>query len=93
MCGIYGITKKDRDFIEKYIKICEHRGPDGHDIWNDNYITLGHNLLSITDQPTVSHQPWRTERGNILIYNGEIFNYFEEINRFRMKFCSKYLIT
>ena len=82
MCGIYGITKRDRDFIEKYIKICEHRGPDGQDIWNDDYVTLGHNLLSITDQPTVSHQPWRTERGNILIYNGEIFNYFDLIKKY-----------
>ena len=82
MCGIYGITKRDREFVEKYIKICEHRGPDGHDIWNDDYVTLGHNLLSITDQPTVSHQPWRTERGNILIYNGEIFNYFDLIKKY-----------
>ena len=82
MCGIYGITKNDRDFIQKYIKICEHRGPDGYDIWNDDNITLGHNLLSITDQPTVSHQPWKTERGNILIYNGEIFNYFDLIKKY-----------
>jgi asparagine synthase (glutamine-hydrolysing) len=82
MCGIYGITKRDREFVEKYIKICEHRGPDGHDIWNDDYVTLGHNLLSITDQPTVSHQPWKTERGNILIYNGEIFNYFDLIKKY-----------
>jgi asparagine synthase (glutamine-hydrolysing) len=82
MCGIYGITKRDREFVEKYIKICEHRGPDGHDIWNDDHVTLGHNLLSITDQPTVSHQPWRTERGNILIYNGEIFNYFDLIKKY-----------
>ena len=44
MCGIYGITKRDRGFVEKYIKICEHRGPDGHDIWNDDHVTLGHNL-------------------------------------------------
>jgi len=82
MCGIYGITKRDRDFVEKYIKICQHRGPDGRDIWNDDLVTLGHNLLSITDQPTVSHQPWRTERGNILIYNGEIFNYFDLIKKY-----------
>ena len=82
MCGIYGITKRDREFVEKYIKICEHRGPDGHDIWNDDHVTLGHNLLSITDQPAVSHQPWRTDRGNILIYNGEIFNYFDLIKKY-----------
>ena len=82
MCGIYGITKRDRDFVEKYIKICEHRGPDGKDIWNDDHITLGHNLLSITDQPASSQQPWRSEQGNILIYNGEIFNYFDLLKKY-----------
>lgn len=82
MCGIYGITKRDREFVEKYINICAHRGPDGNDIWNDDNITLGHNLLSITDQPLSSQQPWRTGRGNILIYNGEIFNYFDLIKKY-----------
>ena len=82
MCGIYGITENNQKFIEKYIDICSHRGPDGRGIYNDNVITLGHNLLSITDNPKVSQQPWKTPAGNILIYNGEIFNYFELLERY-----------
>ena len=82
MCGIYGITENNREFIEKYIDICSHRGPDGRGIYNDNFITLGHNLLSITDNPKVSQQPWKTPAGNILVYNGEIFNYFELLERY-----------
>ena len=75
MCGIYGITKRDPGFIRSYIDSCSHRGPDGSDIWYDDHVTLGHNLLSITSEPEVGKQPWHTDKGNVLIYNGEIFNY------------------
>ena len=80
MCGIYGITSVDREFIKNYIDICKHRGPDGSDIWNDNKVTLGHNLLSIMGEPSKARQPWRTDKGNVLVYNGEIFNYYELLN-------------
>ena len=83
MCGIYGITASDQPFINEYMHICKHRGPDGGskiEIVNKksgNTVTLGHNLLSIMAEPKESYQPWRTPKGNTLIYNGEIFNYFE----------------
>ena len=77
MCGIYGITAKDPDFIQNFIEVCKHRGPDGQGIWNDDSVTLGHNLLSIMANPNNSQQPWKTPKGNILVYNGEIFNYYE----------------
>ena len=77
MCGIYGITARDPEFINQYINKCKHRGPDGQSVWHDDTVTLGHNLLSIMADPGVSKQPWRTPKGNILTYNGEIFNYYE----------------
>ena len=83
MCGIYGITASDQHFINDYMHICKHRGPDGGskiEIVNKksgNTVTLGHNLLSIMALPSKSRQPWRTPKGNTLIYNGEIFNYIE----------------
>ena len=77
MCGIYGITARDPEFINQYINKCKHRGPDGQSVWHDDTVTLGHNLLSIMADPSVSKQPWRTPKGNILTYNGEIFNYYE----------------
>ena len=77
MCGIYGITSKNYGFIEKYINTCSHRGPNGSGIWKGDDITLGHNLLSIMAEPNMSTQPWATPKGNILVYNGEIFNYYE----------------
>ena len=83
MCGIYGITDNDPEFIKKYIEICKHRGPDGSDIWTSDHVTLGHNLLSIMAEPNQSRQPWKTPKGNILVYNGEIFNYNELVRKFK----------
>ena len=89
MCGIYGITENNKALIKYIINKCSHRGPDGFDIYNDNHITLGHNLLSITSNPIEGKQPWVSERGNILIYNGEIFNYNELIKNFKNTFLPK----
>ena len=77
MCGIYGITAKDPEFVQNFINVCRHRGPDGERVWWDDKVTLGHNLLSIMANPDLSRQPWKTPKGNILVYNGEIFNYYE----------------
>ena len=77
MCGIYGITEHNPSFIKQFIDICKHRGPDGSSIWHDEKITLGHNLLSIMGEPGNATQPWTTPKGNILVYNGEIFNYYD----------------
>ena len=77
MSGIYGITAKDPEFIQSFIDICKHRGPDGESVWTSDTVTLGHNLLSIMASPDQSQQPWKTPKGNMLVYNGEIFNYYE----------------
>ena len=79
MCGIYGITDHDPSFIQQYLNVCKHRGPDGFKVWwnPEHKVTLGHNLLSIMANASLSAQPWKTPDGNVLIYNGEIFNYYE----------------
>ena len=77
MCGIYGITEHNPKFINQFIDICKHRGPDGSSVWHNESITLGHNLLSIMGEPDNATQPWTTPKGNKLVYNGEIFNYYE----------------
>ena len=85
MCGIYGITKRDVDLIQTYINTCSYRGPDGSDVWADDYITLGHNLLAITSEPSQGRQPWITNKGNVLIYNGEIFNYQDLVTQYNFQ--------
>ena len=89
MCGIYGITPSNHQVIEKMIGICRHRGPDGEKIYNDEKISIGHNLLSIQDSPTQSLQPWLTPKGNIISYNGEIFNYKELCEKYKSVFMPK----
>ncbi len=87
MCGIYGITGHDPTYINNYIQMCRHRGPDGHKVWWDpKYkLTLGHNLLSIMSDPKLSAQPWKTPAGNWLVYNGEIFNYYSLKEKYKGK--------
>lgn len=89
MCGIYGYTGKKINEVNSLINFSVHRGPDGHDIWSDDYITLGQNLLAITDTPSVSNQPWVSKRGNVLVYNGEIFNYKDLCRRYSNQFTPK----
>ena len=83
MCGIYGITDNDTAFIKKYLEVCSHRGPDGSNVWACDQVTLGHNLLGIMADPTQSQQPWITPKGNRLVYNGEIFNYNELLQKYK----------
>ena len=82
MCGIYGISERNLSWVKSYMRKCHYRGPDNNDIYCDENVTLGHNLLSITDTPSQGIQPWKTNKGNILIYNGEIFNYSDLCNRY-----------
>ena len=89
MCGVYGISYNDRKIVEQMIKECGHRGPDGQNIYNDNKVTIGHNLLSITDSPTNSLQPWQLPNGNVLSYNGEIFNYNELCHKYKNSFTPR----
>ena len=74
MCGIHGFLWSDPEAMTTMIKIAHHRGPDGNGQWHNDNITLGHNLLSITDDASDSIQPW--QHNNLVItYNGEIYNY------------------
>lgn len=89
MCGIFGITSYNPELVKTIINKCSHRGPDGSDLFACDKVTLGHNLLAITSNPSDGKQPWISEKGNVLIYNGELFNYKNLLNRFRSKFFQK----
>jgi asparagine synthase (glutamine-hydrolysing) len=57
----------------------QHRGPDDAGVCTDldKGVVLGHRRLSIIDLSTDAHQPMQDERGNVLVFNGEIYNYRE----------------
>ena len=83
MCGFIGFTKKDD--ILKYKNVLEHRGPDNVDFYKDEYISLLHNRLSIIDINAEANQPMRDNiNGNIIVFNGEIYNYKELKNKYNL---------
>lgn len=78
MCGISGFNFKGEPEIKRMNDEIRHRGPDGSGFFTDEFVSLGHNLLAITDNPEQGRQPFYSEDGRyVLIYNGEIYNYLE----------------
>ena len=80
MCGFIGLNykgKKPKDY-QKLMKIMSHRGPDHSAFYDDGKVLFVHNRLSIIDLSEAANQPMIDEEtGNVIIYNGEIYNYKE----------------
>ncbi len=88
MCGILGwcnfkIKPKLNLLKDASIHI-QNRGPDNYGDFSNEIISFVHRRLSIIDLSNNSNQPLIDEKtGNVLIFNGEIYNYKEireEIN-------------
>lgn len=86
MCGISGIVHLNGkqipqmcQYLEIMNKIQEHRGPDGEGIWVHEHKNVGmaHRRLSIIELSELGHQPMKSESGNWICFNGEIYNYLE----------------
>lgn len=80
MCGIGGIVwggqERDRDeILYRFIGAMQHRGPDECGIYVDGFAGLAHTRLSILD-PASGQQPYSTG-DDVLVFNGEIFNFPE----------------
>ena len=77
MCGIIGFNFSDKILAQEMCATLSHRGPDGHGIYTNSNVTLGHTRLTIIDLET-GEQPIYNENGSIVVvYNGEIYNYRE----------------
>lgn len=75
MCGIHGFAWKDAGTqMAGMLSATAHRGPDGTGSWTDNKVTLGHNMLAITEHRDRAAQPW-TIAHKVLVFNGEVYNY------------------
>src|SRR6185503_1330577 len=83
MCGIAGVVGvpgDHRGLAERLLGALRHRGPDDEGIEHvAPAVTLVHSRLAIIDPTSAGHEPMRDERGNWIVYNGEVFNY-REIN-------------
>lgn len=85
MCGIAGILSLGREALPRFESdlhlmnhLLRHRGPDGSGFWVHPEGTVGfsHNRLSIIDV-ACGQQPMHQPSGNVVIHNGEIYNYLE----------------
>lgn len=92
MCGIAGFSSLNKlnkidGRLSRMLSSMHHRGPDadGKAVVNDN-LALGQRRLAIIDLDPRSDQPMYSERGNILVYNGEVYNYKEIKNNLSYAF-------
>lgn len=86
MCGIAGILslgstpiQDGSDLVVRMTRSLAHRGPDDQGIWVDEQagLYLGHRRLSILDLSAEGHQPMVVPGGNVIVFNGEIYNFAE----------------
>lgn len=78
MCGFIGFSGNfNKDFLKKSLVTLSHRGPDsnGYKYIKDSNVALGHTRLSILDLSKEGSQPMISDKGNIIIFNGEIYNF------------------
>ena len=93
MCGFI-VAKKtnvvtDSSF-KRSLKKIRHRGSDASKILESNGLFYGFNRLSIQDLSESGSQPMRDSKGNILCFNGEIYN-FQSIREDLKKDGEKFL--
>lgn len=77
MCGIAGYHAVDGFDLDRALDQIAHRGPDGRGIVHAGDTVHGHVRLSLLDPTPASDQPFRLAGGEVLSYNGELWNYRE----------------
>ena len=78
MCGFLVSSKinpEDYKIFEDSLNLIRYRGPDETIIHREGSISFGFNRLSIQDLSSQGSQPMIDEIGNILCFNGEIYNF------------------
>ena len=88
MCGIHLIIDKHRKLdtptaIKAMMQAGAHRGPDAqHHHHQEDGVWMAGNRLQIVDHNPAADQPMRSADGRyILVYNGEIYNFYELRNQ------------
>ncbi|MBT3784350.1 asparagine synthase (glutamine-hydrolyzing) [bacterium] len=74
MCGIIGFFGRRCDELESlFLPLLKHRGPDESNVLHGDDYSFGHTRLSILGIEDGA-QPITDSKGNVLVYNGEIYN-------------------
>jgi asparagine synthase (glutamine-hydrolysing) len=95
MCAIGGWLVNpqvcpDQTALDRMMAAMSHRGPDdiGRLVDGTAGLAMGHNRLSIIDLSSGGHQPMTNpNNGDILTFNGEIYNFHELRHELEAKSC------
>ena len=86
MCGIWTyISKHKKNYYEYFNKI-SHRGPDASSYISLKDVDIGFHRLSIIEKSFNGLQPF-IDNNLIFICNGEIYNYIELIQKYKILNC------
>ncbi|CAM2059102.1 asparagine synthase (glutamine-hydrolysing) [Desulfovibrionales bacterium] len=90
MCGIAGFVLLDgigpngvatederRGWLKAMCCAISHRGPDGHGIWMEGPVALGHRRLSVIDLANGAQPMVDAANRAVVTFNGEIYTFLE----------------
>ena len=83
MCGLVGVVNLDGspvapELVERMSEPLAHRGADADGHYCDGAVGLGHRRLAILDLSPAGQQPMAAPgHANVLVYNGEVYNFRE----------------
>ncbi|WP_031078895.1 N-acetylglutaminylglutamine amidotransferase [Streptomyces sp. NRRL S-118] len=83
MCGLSGEIRfddrrPDLAAVERMTDRLAPRGPDGHGVWSQGPVALGHRRLKIIDLSELGAQPMTDSEARLTgVFNGCIYNYQE----------------
>lgn len=76
ICGIIGKTEQKEQVLKEMMKAIRHRGPDGSESYVSKGAALGFQRLGIIDLDTGMQPMFNEDGSKVLIFNGEIYNYW-----------------
>lgn len=76
ICGMIGNTDNREQVLKEMMRAIEHRGPDGRESYISKGAALGFQRLSIIDLDTGMQPMFNEDGSKVLIFNGEIYNYW-----------------
>jgi len=90
MCGIAGCltTRPVEDLaVRRMVEALVHRGPDSEGFYRDGNYVAGMRRLAINDLDGGDQPLFSADRRVVLLYNGEIYNYWDLRRRLEAQGC------
>lgn len=94
MCGflVSSLNYCSQSLFETSLEFLDHRGPDETKFLSNDDFHFGFKRLSIQDLTPAGSQPMHDEKGNVLCFNGKIYNFQsikQELQQYGIQFISR----